>query len=212
MGTVVLAAVAVAVCGAVVAGLVRAGRREARAEQARWAAQERREARRSLERVWRMDARRFEEFVAELCRRDGCTGVARVGGAGDLGADVVGRLPDGRKLVVQCKRYARHRSVGSREVQTFNGTARAEHGADVAVLVASCVFTGSARDFAARQRLTLIDVDLLGFWCRGTRLTALLELDVARSGRSRRLAPDGRSGTRDGRRRRRSGGRDRRGG
>ncbi|WP_329316978.1 MULTISPECIES: hypothetical protein [unclassified Streptomyces] len=34
------------------------------------------------------------------------------------------------------------------------------------------------------------DVDLLGFWNSGTTLTALLALDIGRSGTNRRLAPD----------------------
>ncbi|MGW5127475.1 restriction endonuclease [Streptomyces sp. NPDC004069] len=190
MGIALLVACAVVVAAAVVTGLVRAGRREARAERTRLAEEARRQARRSLDEVWAMDGPRFEEHVAALCRRDGCTDVRRVGGAGDLGADVTGRLPDGRRIVIQCKRYARHRSVGSRDLQTFNGTARAEHRADAPVFVASCVFTGPARAFAARHRLFLVDVDLLGFWNSGTALTALLDLDIGRSGTNRRLGPD----------------------
>ncbi|MEW2490930.1 restriction endonuclease, partial [Streptomyces sp. NPDC048411] len=145
MGTVLLVALAAVVAAVVVTGLVRVGRREAQAEKARLAEEARRQARRSLDAVWAMDDREFEEYIAELCRRDGCTDVQRVGGAGDLGADVIGRLPDGRKIVIQCKRYAKHRTVGSRDIQTFNGTARAEHGADVPLFVASCVFTDPAR-------------------------------------------------------------------
>ncbi|MGW1163527.1 restriction endonuclease [Streptomyces sp. NPDC002519] len=190
MGTVLLVASAVAVVGIVVVKALRAGRREACAEQGRLAEDARRQARRSLDAVWVMEDRRFEEFVAALCRRDGCTGVRRVGGAGDLGAYVTGFLPDGRRLVIQCKRYAKHRTVGSREIQTFNGTARAEHGADVPVFVASCVFTKPARDFAARHALCLVDVDLLGFWYSGTPLTSFLSLDIGRSGSNRRLSPD----------------------
>lgn len=189
MGTALLT-LAIGVVGAVVVGLVRAGRREAQAEKARRADEARRHARRSLEAVWAMNDREFEEYIADLCRRDGCTDVRRVGGAGDLGADVIGRLPDGRKLVVQCKRYAKHRSVGSRDIQTFNGTARAEHGADVPLFVASCVFTAPARSFAARQGLVLVDVNLLGFWNSGTPLTSFLDLDIGRSGTNRRLSPD----------------------
>ncbi|MGW3497342.1 restriction endonuclease [Streptomyces sp. NPDC001020] len=190
MGTVLLVVLALAVAGAVVMKLVRAGQKEARAEKARLADDARRHARRSLDAVWAMDDRRFEEFVAGLCRRDGCTDVKRVGGAGDLGADVTGALPDGRRFVIQCKRYAKHRTVGSRDIQTFNGTARVEHGADVPVFVASCVFTKPARDFAARHDLCLIDVNLLGFWNNGTALTSLLSLDIGRSGNNRRLRPD----------------------
>ncbi|MEU2792405.1 restriction endonuclease [Streptomyces sp. NPDC007100] len=190
MVTLVLLLVAGAAVAVVVAGLVRAGRREARAERARQQEEERREARRSLAAVWKMSGRQFEEYVAGLCRRDGCTRVRRVGGSGDLGADVTGFLPDGRKLVIQCKRYAKHRSVGSRDLQTFNGTARDEHGADVPVFVASCVFTQQARAFAAKHHLVLVDVNLLGFWNGGTPLTAFLDLDIGRSGNHRKIDPD----------------------
>jgi len=183
---VALAAVAGAV---VVAGLVRAGAREAAAERIRLAEQAQLQAVQSLDAVWRMNDQEFEEYVAMLCRRDGCTDVRRVGGAGDLGADVIGYLPDGRKVVIQCKRYARHRSVGSRDIQTFNGTARAEHGADVPVFVASCKYTSPARAFASKQQLTLIDTDLLGFWNSGTSLTSFLDLDIARSGNHRKPHP-----------------------
>ncbi|WP_345045813.1 restriction endonuclease [Streptomyces sannanensis] len=185
-----LVALAVAALGGVVTAHIRAGRREARAEKERLAEDARRQARRSLEAVWAMDDRQFEDYVAELCRRDGCTDVKRVGGAGDLGADVTGLLPDGRRFVIQCKRYAKHRTVGSRDIQTFNGTARAEHGADVPIFVASCVFTKPAREFAARHQLCLIDVNLLGFWNSGTTLTSLLDLDIGRSGTNRKLRPD----------------------
>ncbi|WP_420834069.1 hypothetical protein [Streptomyces antarcticus] len=34
--------------------------------------------------------------------------------------------------MVQCKRYAKHRTVGSPDLQKFNGTVRDEHGAGVA--------------------------------------------------------------------------------
>ncbi|MFD2686316.1 hypothetical protein ACFS5L_15915 [Streptomyces phyllanthi] len=61
----------------------------------------------------------------------GCTRVQRVGGRAVLGADVIGCLPDGRKLVVPC---------GSPDLQKFNTTARSD-GADVGLFVASCVFT-----------------------------------------------------------------------
>ncbi|MFF7216831.1 restriction endonuclease [Streptomyces sp. NPDC008238] len=189
---VVWVVVALAAVGAVVvvAGLVRAGRREAAAERIRLAEQARIQAVQSLDAVWRMNDQEFEEYVATLCRRDGCTEVRRVGGAGDLGADVIGHLPDGRKLVIQCKRYARHRSVGSRDIQTFNGTARAEHAADAPVFVASCKYTEPARKFAAKQQLTLIDIDLLGFWNSGTPLTSFLDLDIRRSGTNRKLHPE----------------------
>ncbi|WP_121831148.1 restriction endonuclease [Streptomyces sp. S1] len=192
MGAVTVALLVLGVLGAggLAGFLVRAGRREAEAEKARLAEQARIQAVRSMEAVWALDPLQFEEYVAELCRRDGCTDVRRVGAANDLGADVIGRLPDGRKLVVQCKRYAKHRTVGSPDLQKFNGTARSEHGADVPLFVASCKFTKQARAFAARHGLVLVDVDLLGFWNSGTPLATLLDLDISRSGTNRKLSPD----------------------
>jgi restriction system protein len=186
----VLLALGLAVLTAVAVGLIRAGRQEAQGERVRLAQEAQLQARRSLDVVWAMGDREFEEYVAKLCRRDGCTRVQRVGGRADLGADVIGWMPDGRRLVVQCKRYAKHRTVGSPDLQKFNGTARSEHGADVALFVASCVFTRHARSFAARHQLTLIDVDLLGFWHSGTPLDKLLDLDIGRSGTHRKLQPD----------------------
>ncbi|MFJ9080452.1 restriction endonuclease [Streptomyces sp. NPDC102278] len=181
---------AVLVAGGMTGKLLRAGRREAEAEKLRLAEQARIHAVRSMEAIWLLGDREFEEFVAELCRRDRCTEVRRVGGANDLGADVIGRLPDGRKIVVQCKRYAKHRTVGSPDLQKFNGTVRDEHGADVPLFVASCKFTKQARAFAPRHGLVLVDVDLLGFWNSGTTLTSLLDLDIGRSRTNRKLAPD----------------------
>ncbi|MET8379942.1 restriction endonuclease [Streptomyces microflavus] len=54
--------------------------------------------------------------------------------------------------------------MGSRDLQTFKRTVRSEHGADVPLFVASCVFTKPARAFAAKHQLSLVDIDLLGFW------------------------------------------------
>ncbi|MFJ6784409.1 restriction endonuclease [Streptomyces yangpuensis] len=44
-------------------------------------------------------------------------------------------MADGRKPVIQCKKYAPHRSVSSQDMQKFVGTARLEHGADDALFV-----------------------------------------------------------------------------
>ncbi|WP_331718970.1 restriction endonuclease (plasmid) [Streptomyces virginiae] len=88
------------------------------------------------------------------------------------------------------KRYAKRRTVGSPDLQKFNGTVRDEHGADVRLFVVSCKFTKQARAFAARHGLVLFDVELLGFWNSGTTLTTLLDLDTGRSGTNRKLAPD----------------------
>ncbi|HSA49885.1 MAG TPA: restriction endonuclease [Yinghuangia sp.] len=139
-------------------------------------ANRRRRITRSLTAVDAMDGTAFEHHVAALCLRDGCTRVQVNGGAGDLGADVTGCLPDGRSLVIQCKRYAPDRSVGSPDMQRFVGTARPVHHADVAMLVASCRFTAPARDLAHSQRIVAIDRDLLGLWMTGTPLNSIIAM------------------------------------
>ncbi|MFG3256060.1 restriction endonuclease [Streptomyces sp. NPDC048172] len=138
--------------------------------------------RRSLAEVDAMSWREFEHYVADLCRRDGCTDVEVTGGSGDLGADVTARLPDGRRLVVQCKHYAPHRYVPSGDMQKFVGTAWLHHRADVAVFAATCAFSRAALDYAVQQRVVAVHRDLLGQWSNGTPLRSLLPLNGAGQG------------------------------
>ncbi|MEU4345419.1 restriction endonuclease [Nocardia sp. NPDC023852] len=107
----------------------------------------------------------FEEALAALCRRDGCTDVRVVGGSGDLGADVIARAPDGRRIVLQAKRYRNGRSVGSQDVQRFGGTAHTIHGADVAAVVTTAhTFTPQARAYAAKVGILLMPAKALAAW------------------------------------------------
>jgi restriction system protein len=109
--------------------------------------------------------RRAEELVADLLRRDGYTDVQRTGGGGDLGADVTGRDPAGRRVIIQVKDYSR--PIGSPALQTFNGTAWSVHGADRALFVTTSSFTAAAVAFAASQRIELVDRARLTDWVRG---------------------------------------------
>ncbi|GAA2881560.1 hypothetical protein Acy02nite_16550 [Actinoplanes cyaneus] len=109
-----------------------------------------------------MTGDQFEHFTARLMRASGFREVRVVGGSGDLGADVVGRTPDGRRVVVQCKRFAGN--LGSPHVQRFAGTAREIHGAEVALLVTTGRPTAQARDVALRCRITLVDRPALARW------------------------------------------------
>ncbi|MFE7194354.1 restriction endonuclease [Kitasatospora sp. NPDC057541] len=118
---------------------------------------------------------RFEEMCRELLERDGFSNAQRVGGAGDLGADVVAKDHLGRRVVLQCKRYAN--AVGSEAVQKFNGTARPVHGAAVPVVVALNGFTDPAAAFANQQRLHLVDRERLARWGAGQHLYDVLEID-----------------------------------
>ncbi|MEU6146561.1 restriction endonuclease [Streptomyces sp. NPDC047081] len=115
-----------------------------------------------------MDPREFEHAIAYLCRRDGCHQVQVVGGAGDLGADVVAVSPDGRRIVIQCKRYGPTTKVGSPDLQRFGGTCYSVHGAQVAAIVTTSVFTRPAADYGVRLGIRLFDLGALAGWATRT--------------------------------------------
>jgi restriction system protein len=109
----------------------------------------------------------FEQAVAGLLERDGCSQVEVVGGAGDLGADVVALAPDGRRLVVQCKRYGEENKVGSQDLQRFGGTCFTVHEADLAVVVTTGDFTAPALEYAGQCGIVCVDGRALIAWCEG---------------------------------------------
>ena len=115
-----------------------------------------------------MDAEQFERAVAALCERDGCRDVRVVGGAGDLGADVVATAPDGRRVVIQCKHYSDTNKVGSQDVQRFGGTCWSVHDAQVAAVVTTSDFTAPAAEYADRCGILCIDRRALLAWSDGT--------------------------------------------
>ncbi|MEU9335666.1 restriction endonuclease [Streptomyces sp. NPDC048290] len=145
----------------------------ARARQrARWEAVRARGLRYDLAQLDALHHSRFEDAVRDLMRRDGCPDALRVGGGGDLGADVKATDPYGRRWVIQCK----HRrdglsgsAVGTPDLQVLNGTARPVHGADVAVIVTNGRVTTPAVDFARQQRLHVVDRQTLAVWAAGSR-------------------------------------------
>ncbi|MEV8536903.1 restriction endonuclease [Streptomyces sp. NPDC051211] len=111
-----------------------------------------------------VDADGFEHTVAALCARDGCPQVEVVGGAGDLGADVIATTADGLRVVIQCKHYGEGNRVGSQDVQRFGGTCFAVHEADVAVVVTTSAFTAPAAEYAATCGIVCVDGDGLAAW------------------------------------------------
>ncbi|PJE98209.1 restriction endonuclease [Streptomyces carminius] len=115
-----------------------------------------------------LDAERFEQAVAALCERDGCRDVSVVGGAGDLGADVLATAPDGRRVVVQCKHYGETNKVGSQDVQRFGGTCWTVHGAEVAAVVTTSDFTAPAVEYAEQCGILCLGREALLAWSEGT--------------------------------------------
>lgn len=122
----------------------------------------------------RMDPNEFEEFLAQLCRRDGCRDVRVVGGAGDLAADVLYTDPWGARRLIQAKRYQPSNRVGSPAIQCVNGTYRAAHGCAHAAVVTTSGFTADAVEFATRPtvRIALLDGQRLNAWAGGNTAAA----------------------------------------
>ncbi|MFH8344146.1 restriction endonuclease [Streptomyces sp. NPDC018045] len=114
-----------------------------------------------------MDADAFEQAVARLCARDGCRDIQVVGGAGDLGADVLATTSDGRRIIIQCKRYGPANKVGSQDVQRFGGTCWTVHGAEIAAVVTTSTFTDPATDYADTCGIRCFDGDQLVAWSNG---------------------------------------------
>lgn len=142
---------------------------------------------RTLAEVDAMTSTEFEELVARLCRRDGWTDVRRVGGANDNGADVVGRLPDGRRGVIQCKRYKPSSAVVKRELRELLG-ASVHYEADMAVFVTTTRFTGPSETFALEHGILAVHRDHLGMWNNGASLLSLTEVNGQGQGNSRHRA------------------------
>lgn len=141
-------------------------------QRARWEAVRAQGLRYGLSQLDALHHSRFEDAVRDLMRRDGCRDAVRVGGGGDLGADVKATDPYGRRWVIQCK----HRrnglagsAVGTPELQVLNGTARQVHSADIAVIVTNGRVTAPAVAFAKQQRLHVVDRHTLAVWASGSR-------------------------------------------
>jgi curved DNA-binding protein CbpA len=99
----------------------------------------------------------FEYTMAALLRMLGMTDVERVGGRGDLGVDITARDPSGRTMVVQCKRYARTKKIGSPDIQKFIGMAHVHHKADIKLFVTTSEYTEDARALARHHDIQLMN-------------------------------------------------------
>ena len=107
----------------------------------------------SLDELYALSPRAFEHYVAELFERRGYKVEVR-GRSGDLGVDLMLTQANGRRAVVQCKRY-RH-PIGPEIVRELFGTMlheRAAHG----FLVTTAEISDGARSWAADKPITLID-------------------------------------------------------
>ncbi|MDR7240476.1 restriction endonuclease [Neobacillus drentensis] len=103
-----------------------------------------------------MDGIRFEYYLKELYLSRGY-GAEVTNASGDYGADLL-LNKDGKKIVVQAKRYSK--DVGIKAVQEVIG-AKSYYKADEAWVVSNRYFTKAAKDLAQKGNVLLVDRDTL---------------------------------------------------
>jgi restriction system protein len=108
----------------------------------------------SLESIRSMSWQDFELLVGEAFRRQGYQVQEMGGGGPDGGVDLV-LLKDGKKSVVQCKRWKTY-SVGVSPVRELYGVMVAAH-AQECIFVSSGKYTNEAKQFAKGRPIQLID-------------------------------------------------------
>lgn len=114
----------------------------------------------------------FEELVGDLLRESGYTQVRRVGGSGDLAADLTATDSQGRKVIIQCKRYSPEKTVGTPDLQKFIGMLIVEHKADFGIFVTTSSFSQKAIEKVREWKdvLRLVDGNLLVKWLQNASL------------------------------------------
>ena len=143
-------------------------RREAEAKRQRQrelqaaASQLQDEERRRLSAAWlsnaepylSMNPQEFENAVAELFRTLGYE-VEQTPFSNDGGKDAIA-TKDGKKFLIECKRYGADKSIGRRDLQILVAAMQDEK-ADGGFFINTGVFAGTAESYAAKYRIVLYD-------------------------------------------------------
>lgn len=102
----------------------------------------------------RMNGAQFEEYCAELMRRNGWRKVRVTQASNDYGADIVAYDRSGTKWVVQCKHY--EATLGNSPVQEVTA-AMSWYEAEKAAVMTSSTFSRNAVSLAEANGVLLID-------------------------------------------------------
>ena len=101
----------------------------------------------------------FEDFVADLLKRNGFARIKTTQASSDYGADIIAEA-DEIKYVFQCKNYST--PVGNSAVQEIFA-AKAYYDADVAVVITNNFFTKNAVKLATKIGVELWDRDEVNY-------------------------------------------------
>ena len=111
-----------------------------------------------LENLTSLTPQQFEDTIAELFRDLGYS-VQQTPYSNDFGRDAIA-TKDGKKYLIECKRYDQSRSVGRPELQKFH-SAIIDDKADSGLFVTTAKFTDTAYRFAEDKKMELIDGEAL---------------------------------------------------
>lgn len=119
-------------------------------------------------RLLNLEARAFEELIAELLARLGATGIRLMSGGHDRGVDIWATVRGSGSetlCAVQCKRYAPPRNVGQPVLQHL-WTVPHTSQASVVAVVTTASFTREAFAYQSEVggRLALHDGDAVSAW------------------------------------------------
>lgn len=109
---------------------------------------------RGITELRQMDPFQFEHYIANLFRRLGYAAKVTARSV-DIGVDVLLKK-DGKRAVVQCKRYGAEKCVGSPEIQQFVGSMQI-YGVTQGFFVATTRFSLPAAKLASGYGIQLID-------------------------------------------------------
>ncbi len=104
-----------------------------------------------------MDGHEFEQFCAELLRKNGFSKAEVTPGSGDQGVDILAEK-DGVKYAVQCKSYSSQ--LGNTPVQEINA-GKVYYGCHVGAVMTNSTFTQGAVSLAEATGVLLWDRDRL---------------------------------------------------
>jgi restriction system protein len=100
----------------------------------------------------------FEREVVDLLAELDFRRVDHVGGPGDGGVDIIAEDYQGRTFLVQCKRFAPGKKVGSVDIQKLIG-AVVHQDADGGIFVTTASFTAAATNLAQSGRVPIELID-----------------------------------------------------
>ena len=112
-----------------------------------------------------MKGHEFEQFCAELLKKNGFKKVRVTPASGDQGVDILA-VRSGVRYAIQCKRYAS--PLGNKPVQEVY-TGRTFYNCKYGVVMTNSTFTPHAKELAKKTGVLLWDRQVVGKLMRGDR-------------------------------------------